>query len=341
MDSILPLAYGRSLMCNDDMEITVVAFEGCMTSAVYGQADAFAIAAYIAGRRGDASWSGHEVRIATLDGESVAGYGGHPIRPHCSLERAKDSDVVLIPPIFNDIGETLAAETLLISWLRAASENCALLASTCTGAFLLAEAGILDGRRVTTNPAFSTLFARRYPAVQLAVHERLIDDNRVICAGATTAYLNLAVHVIDRLAGHDLAVATAKALSIDRHGESQRPYFLFIAPKDHGDDKVLALQGWIETNHARPIEIDDMVEIAGMSVRNLSRRFLAATGLSPRQYLRRVRIEAAKRLLEGPAASVERIAEAVGYRDARAFIRAFGAVAGISPGLYRQKFKAT
>ena len=323
------------------MKITVVAFEGCMTSAVYGQADAFAIAAHIAGRRGDASWSGHEVRIATADGEPVAGYGAHPIRPHCSLEQARDSDVVLIPPIFNDIEATLALESELIRWLKSLPTNPTLLASTCTGAFLLAEAGLLDGRRVTTNPAFSALFAQRYPAVQLAVHERLIDNNRVICAGATTAYLNLAVHVVDRLAGHDLAVATAKALSIDLHGESQRPYFLFIAPRDHGDAKVLELQGWIESNYPRAIDIGDMVEVGGMSVRNLSRRFHTATGLSPRQYLRRVRIEAAKRLLEGPVTTVERIAAAVGYRDARAFIRAFGAVTGISPGLYRQKFKAS
>jgi transcriptional regulator GlxA family with amidase domain len=196
-----------------NMKITVVAFEGCMTSAVYGQADAFAIAAYIADRRGEASWSAHKLQIASLDGAPVVGYGGHPIQPHCSLDQANDSDVVLVPPIFNDIEQTLVAETALVSWLKASFANCSLLASTCTGAFLLAEAGILDGRRVTTNPAFGALFAQRYPAVQLAVHERLIDDNKVICAGATTAYLNLAVHVIDRLAGHDLAVATAKALS--------------------------------------------------------------------------------------------------------------------------------
>jgi transcriptional regulator GlxA family with amidase domain len=321
------------------MKITIVAFEGCMTSAVYGQADAFAIAAYISNRRGDASWSGHEVRIATPDGRPVPGYGGHTIAPHCALAEAKDSDVILIPPIFNDIEATLTLEVGLLGWLRAFPKDAALLASTCTGAFFLAEAGILDGRRVTTNPAFSVLFQQRYPAVTLALDERIIDDSRVICAGATTAYLNLAIHVIDRLAGHDLAVATAKALSMDRHPESQRPYFLFIARKDHGDDKVLQLQLWIETHHGRPIGMDDMVAAAGMSVRNLNRRFLAATGFSPRQYLRRVRIEAAKRLLEAPNAAVERIAEQVGYRDPRAFIRAFGVVAGISPGLYRQKFR--
>ena len=321
------------------MKITIVAFEGCMTSAVYGQADAFAIAAYIAARRADASWSGHGVRIVTPAGTPVQGYGGHIIEPHCSLADARDSNVVLIPPIFNDIETTLAQETGLVAWLTSFRKQSTLLASTCTGAFLLAEAGILDGRRVTTNPAFSALFEQRYPAVRLALEERIVDDNMVICAGATTAYLNLAIHVIDRLAGHDLAVSTAKALSIDRHGESQRPYFLFIAPKDHGDEKVLQLQGWIETHHREPIGIDDMVNAAGMSVRNLSRRFLSATKMSPREYLRRVRIETAKRLLEGQNATIDRVAEQVGYRDTRAFIRAFGAVAGVSPGQYRQKFR--
>jgi transcriptional regulator GlxA family with amidase domain len=92
------------------MKITIVAFEGCMTSAVYGQADAFAIAAYISNRRGDGSWSGHEVRIATPDGKPVPGYGGHAIAPHYALAEAKDSDVILIPPIFNDIETTLAVE---------------------------------------------------------------------------------------------------------------------------------------------------------------------------------------------------------------------------------------
>jgi transcriptional regulator GlxA family with amidase domain len=322
------------------MKITIVAFEGCMTSAVYGQADAFVIAAAIAAQSNALSWSGHDVRLATPAGQFVRGSGDHRIEPHCALEEATDSDVVLLPPIFGDIVQTLAREGELVSWLASLPGGSKLLASTCTGAFLLAEAGLLDGRRVTTNPAFGALFQQRYPRVQLALDERIVDHNRIICAGSTTAYLNLAIHVIDRLAGHDLAVATAKALSIDRNPESQRPYFMFIAPKDHGDDKVLQLQNWIELHYREPVGIDDMVGTAGMSVRNLNRRFLLATGVSPRQYLRMVRIETAKRLLEGQNAPIDRIAEAVGYGDTRAFIRAFGDLAGLSPGQYRQKFRA-
>jgi len=321
------------------MKITIVAFEGCMTSAVYGQADAFAMAAYISGRRADASWSGHDVRIATPDGKPVQGYGGHRIEGHCALDEARDSNVVLVPPIFNDILQTLAREKGLVAWLSSFPPQSTLLASACTGAFLLAEARLLDGRRITTNAAFSALFEQRYPAVRLALEQRLVDDGMVVCAGATTAHLDLAVHVIDRLAGHDLAVATAKALSIDRNPESQRPYFLFIAPRDHGDDKVLRLQGWIETHHREPVGITDMTRLVGMSVRNLNRRFLLATGMPPRDYLRRVRIETAKRLLEAPNAPIDRVAGEVGYGDPRAFIRAFGAVAGLSPGQYRRRFR--
>jgi transcriptional regulator GlxA family with amidase domain len=321
------------------MKITIVAFDGCMTSAVFGQMDAFAIAAYIAARTANSSWSNHDVRLATGNGKAVQGYGGHRIEPHCSLAEANNSDVVLIPPIFNDIEQTLVQESSLVDWLKAFPSDRTLLASTCTGAFLLAEAGILDGRRVTTNPHFGPLFRQRYPAVRLALEERVIDDNMVICAGSTTAYLNLAIHVIDRLAGHDLAVSTAKALSLDRHPESQRPYFLYIAPKDHGDDKVLRLQAWIEAHHHEPVNIDAMVDAAGMSVRNLNRRFRSATGMAPLQYLRRVRIETAKRLLEAKSETVDQVAERVGYGDARAFIRAFGALAGLSPGQYRHKFR--
>ena len=321
------------------MRITLVAFEGCMTSAVYGQADAFAIAAYISARRADPCWSSNDVRIATPDGEPVQGYGGHTIHPDCAVADANDSDVILIPPIFNDIEQTLAQETALVSWLASLPARSTLRASSCTGAFLLAEAGILEGRRVTTNPAFSALFTQRYPTLRVDLDERIVDDGMVICAGATTSYLYLAIHVIDRLAGHDLAVATAKALSIDRHPDSQRPYFLFIAPRDHGDDKVLMLQTWIEAHHDKSVGLDDMVAAAGMSVRNLNRRFVAATALSPRQYLRRVRIEAAKRLLEGRGVTLDRVAGAVGYGDTRAFVRAFCEVAGLSPGQYRRRFR--
>lgn len=159
-----------------------------MTSTVYGQADAFAVAAYISGRRNDASWSGHDIKIVTPGGLPVKGY-----KPHGSLAGAGDSNVVLILPIFNDIEQTLADETGLVARLASFPRDSTLLASRCTGAFLLAEAGLLNGRRVTTNPAFSDFFAQRYRRPAGLDERIIIDDNMVICDRATTAYLNLAV----------------------------------------------------------------------------------------------------------------------------------------------------
>jgi transcriptional regulator GlxA family with amidase domain len=142
------------------------------------------------------------------------------------------------------------------------------------------------------------------------------------------------------LGGHELAVSTAQALSIDKNPASQRPYLLFIAPRDHGDAHVLRVQEWTEQHYAQRLEAAELARIGAMSVRNLTRRFRDATGHAPMDYLRAVRLESAKRLLETTDSGHDRIAAQVGYGDTRAFIRAFGARFGISPGTYRRKFGA-
>jgi transcriptional regulator GlxA family with amidase domain len=338
---------GMSNADGKSMNVTVVAFEGCMTSAVYGLLDAFALAARLSPRLSTSRWMDHRIRLATLQGRPVHGFGGFRIEPHCSLEEADESDVVVVPAILGDIEEALVRERALVDWLarlrpgRMPGRNPGqiLLASACTGAFLLAEAGVLDGRRVTTNPLYRPMFQARYPSLLLALDERIVEDRMVICAGSTSAVLDLAVHVVDRLGGHDLAVSTAKALSIDRNPGSQRPYLLFIAPRDHGDPSVLRVQDWIEARHDQSISAAAMARVGHMSVRNLNRRFLAATGMAPLDYLRIVRLETAKRLLESDRAPIKQVAERVGYRDVRAFIRAFGKWAGLSPGQYRLRFQ--
>jgi transcriptional regulator GlxA family with amidase domain len=322
------------------MDVTVVAFNSCMTSSVYGLLDAFALAARLAANALGSDWSAHRIRLATFDGKPVCGFGGFCIEPHCSVEDANNSDVVLIPAILGDIEAALKREGDLIKWLSSLHPNPKLLASTCTGAFLLAEAGVLAGRRITTNPYYRALFEARYPNVSLCLDERIVEDRMVICAGSTSAVLDLAVHIVDRIGGHELATTTAKALSINRNPGSQRPYLLFIAPRDHGDERVLRVQEWIEARYREPISVVAMAAAGHMSVRNLNRRFRAATGKAPLDYLRIVRLEMAKRLLESDSSTIQQVAEQVGYRDLRALIRAFGLWSGLSPNQYRQQFKA-
>ncbi|HEX7884705.1 MAG TPA: helix-turn-helix domain-containing protein [Phenylobacterium sp.] len=321
------------------MKISVLAFDGCMTSAVYGLLDAFNIATHLAEQSNAIGWRGHTIGVATPSGGPVSGAGGYRIDAQASLETASESNVVVAPPIMDDVEATLTRERGLIGWLSRLQPDPTLVASACTGAFLLAEAGLLTDRRVTTNPRYRALFESRYPNTSLALEERIVEDRMVICAGATTAYLDLAIHIVDRLGGRELAVSTAKVLSMDKIPGSQRPYLLFVGRRDHGDARVLGLQDWIETHHAEAFGVREMARASGMGERNLTRRFREATRQSPMEYLRNIRMETAKRLLETSPTSLDRVAEAVGYADTRAFIRAFGAVVGLSPGQYRRKFQ--
>jgi transcriptional regulator GlxA family with amidase domain len=321
------------------MNVTVVAFEDCMTSAVTGLLDAFALAERLSRVDRAPPWR-HQVRLASVDGHPVRGFGGFPITPRWSIAQCGDSDIVIIPAILGDIETVLGRERQLVDWLASCKSGRRLLASACTGAFLLAEAGLLEGRRITTNPMYRTLFESRYPSIKLALGERMVEDRQIICAGSTSAVLDLAVHLVDRLGGHDLATSTAKALSIDRNPGTQLPYLLFIAPRDHGDEGVLRVQDWVELKYAQPTTLADMAAAARMSVRSLNRRFRRATGRSPLDYVRIVRMETAKRLLESGDMTVQRISDRVGYADTRSFVRAFGAWAGLSPHAYRTRFRS-
>ncbi|MEY4576777.1 MAG: hypothetical protein RL701_1480 [Pseudomonadota bacterium] len=309
-----------------------------MTSAVYGMLDAFHLAARLASKVAGSGWGEPDVRVVTSGGRTVQGYGGHPIASHGKLSVAAVSDIVIVAPMLGDIEAVLARQHAVVAWLSALAPRPAVLAAACTGTFFLAEAGLLDGRRVTTNPLFRELFAARYPAARLENDARVVDDGTVVCAASTSSVLDLAVHLVDRFGGHDLALATAKALFIDKNPGSQRPYLFFVAPRDHGDAQVLGAQEWIEQNHARSIEVGDIARANGMSLRNLSRRLQSATGLAPSDYLRAVRLESAKRLLDRSDLAHEDIANQVGYADPRAFSRAFRVRFGISPGAYRRRF---
>jgi transcriptional regulator GlxA family with amidase domain len=159
-----------------------------------------------------------------------------------------------------------------------------------------------------------------------------------VTAGTTTSFLDLAIHMVDRFAGHDVAAGTAKALSVDKNRGSQLPYHLPFAEKDHGDSAVLALQQWLEDRFAAPLTAEAMARKAAMSQRSLNRRFLAATRLTPRAYLARLRIEAAKHMLETTDRSVQEVTAAIGYEDTRSFARSFRAAVGMAPASYRRRF---
>jgi transcriptional regulator GlxA family with amidase domain len=306
-----------------------------MSSAVVGLLDAFHIA-----NRWIALSGAKDAALApvVLGARAVVtGSAGFDLRSE-PADRALAVDVAIVPPTLTPVEETVAANQWLVEWLGLYAEAGGVAASVCTGAFFLARAGLLVGRRATTNPAFGAALLRIEPGARLLLERRVVDDGRILTAGSTTAFLDLAVYLVDRFAGHAAAVATAQALSIDKNHRSQLPFFLPFAEREHGDAAVLALQEWLEERFAERVTAPHLARRAALSQRSLNRRFLSATGLTPMGYVHRVRVEAAKRLLETSKLHVQEITVRVGYSDARSFCRLFRDHAGVSPRAYRERF---
>lgn len=318
------------------IRVAILAFDGCMTTAVAGLIDSLTIANYWAARTGSLPAGGFVSEVLAASATAVRGSGGFSI-PTRQLAHASAADILIVPPIMGPISETLHINREIVGLLRE-QPQATVIASVCTGAFFLAEAGLLRGGRATTNPAHAEAFRRNYPEVELTPDARLIDRGRVLCAGSTTAFLDLGIYLIDRFASHELAVLTAKSLCIDLSHRSQLPYFVYVAPKDHGDTAILAVQTWLEDHHHQSLSIGELAGRAAMSTRSLNRRFRVATGMAPTDYLHRLRIESAKRLLETSDLTVDQITARVGYEDQRSFSRLFRSLAGLSPRAYRTRF---
>lgn len=320
------------------MRVGIVGFDGCLSSAVVGLLDAFNIANRwtAEGALTRTPTGRFEARVlgalANVKGSSGLVFASEP------FAEAAPVDVAIVPPTIHDPAMSVAANGAVVEFVSSHAAAGRLSASVCGGAFFLAHAGLLAGRRATTNPLFAAAFRRAHPNTTLLLERRLVDEGNVLTAGSTTAFLDLAVYLVDRFAGHTLAVLTAKALNIDKNHRSQLPHFLPFADKEHGDAVVSRLQTWLEDHFAESMSIEQMARQAALSQRSLNRRFLCATGRTPLEYLHRLRIESAKQHLETSALNVQEITSRVGYEDPRSFSRLFRSLTGQSPAQYRLRF---
>jgi transcriptional regulator GlxA family with amidase domain len=223
--------------------------------------------------------------------------------------------------------------------LRRQHERGAILASYCTGNYLLAEAGLLDGRRATTHWAKVNDFARRYPAVELRAAEILTEQDGILSGAGVTSYLNLAIRLVEKLAGPDLAAATAKMLLIDTNRISQASYATLLGEHGHGDRLVAKAQQRMEATLDRGFQLPKLAAQLAVSERTLNRRFKQAMDMGPLEYLQTLRVEVAKGLLEAGALSVDDICRKVGYADLSTFRELFKRKTGLSPRDYQMRFK--
>jgi len=278
------------------------------------------------------------VELVALNKRPLHFSGCVTLNPHDSIATAERPDLLLIPSVGDDVLSSLTSLRAFVPWIKECSAHGVRLVSMCTGSFLLGETGLLNGRSATTHWAFADLFRRTYPQVNLLPDRLIVDEGNIITAGASTAFLDVALYLLELYCGREAAILTAKVLLIEMGRYSQLPYTIFSKQKMHKDQQILRAQQFVENHLARQITVEDLAKRAGMSTRNFDRRFRAAAGEAPTSYLQKLRIERAKRLLETTDNTVSEIMLKVGYEDERSFRRLFSSLTQVSPKAYRKRY---
>jgi len=263
------------------------------------------------------------------------------VRPHHGLGEGPEPDIVCVPDYFGVPGEPLgdrfAAE---VDWLRACHARGATVASACSGAVLLAEAGLLAGREATIHWAYVAALAR-YPDVRVRAERSLVvtgEGGRIVMGGGGTSWQDMALYLIARHVGLKEARQVARTYMLDWHDDGQLPFASLLAARQVADALIARCQEWAGLHYAGAAPVAAMARLAGLPERSFARRFARATGLPPLEYVHRVRIEEAKQMLETGDAPVEAVAAEVGYQDASFFGRLFRRRVGMTPARYRRRF---
>ncbi len=321
--------------------ISLLAASHCSVSTIAGPVDAFTIANIghgILEPENNHSDPIFQWDIVTQGGRPVQGGGGISVHPDCAMEDLMETDVILIPgfmPPFNFVGNL---DPKITGWLKTRYAENVIIASTCTGTFLLAETGLLDGKTATTNWMYADYFRKLYPAVSLKPNQMLTVNQNIICSGATTAFLDLCLYLIELFGSQKLAAYCSKALLMEPRRSTQSPYFIFNSQKDHSDTQIIAVQKFMEDHFSDPISMEKLASDFGFSTRHFKRRFKNATGDSPLTYLQRLRIEEARHRLETTAATFNEITWQIGYEDVNSFRKLFKKYMGLTPKEYQARF---
>ncbi len=279
-----------------------------------------------------------EIRIAGFETELKLGVGFFSVYP-ADIKEIKKSDLLIIPSISYDYDNVIKENAPLISWIREQYKSSAEIASICTGAFLLAATGLLEGKTCSTHWNAATDFRRMFPNINLQIDKLITVEPGIYTNGGAYSFLNLVLFLVEKYFDRHTAIYCSKVFQIDIERTSQSPFLIFQTQKSHGDEVIYQAQTYIEENLSEKISFEELSSKLATSRRNFDRRFIKATGNTPVEYLQRVKVEAAKRALEKGRKSIFEVMNEVGYSDDKAFREVFKKITGLSPLDYRARYK--
>ena len=279
-----------------------------------------------------------KVQLVGLSKETLLTGGLFTANTDVTLGDVKKTDLIIIPALDGDLQEAVEKNKDFIPWIIEQYKGGAEVASLCLGAFLLASTGLLKGRKCATHWMAENAFRTMFPDVNLVTEKIITDEKGIYSSGGAFSYLNLILHLIEKYAGRDIAVLSAKVFAIELDRDSQLSFTIFQGQKEHDDESVKKAQDFIEKNFQEKISIDQLTSMLAVSRRNFERRFKKATCNTVTEYIQRVKIEAAKISLESTRENVNDAMYKVGYTDPKAFRGTFKRITGLSPVEYRNKY---
>src|SRR6201993_92449 len=279
-----------------------------------------------------------EVKTASADGCAVLCDGPIHIQPMTAIHNIKRTDLIFIPTTGLSLDDVVERNAPVVPWLKRWQKRGAAIASVCSGVGLVAATGMLDGKRATTHWALAERFREKYPKVKWMPELMGTENRGFYCGGGVHAALDLSLYLVEKYCGHEIAMQTAKALLIETPRAWQAGFGIVPLKMEHSDEAISGAQEWLHKNFHKNFALEAPARAVGMSMRNFVRRFKEATGDAPLIYLQKLRVAAAKRLLESDHRGVQEVSEAVGYQDVAFFRSIFERHTGASPSAYRRRF---
>ncbi len=278
-----------------------------------------------------------EVRIAAVTTEPDRATGFYSLHP-VNIKQVKKTDLLIIPSLSYKYNNIIGENEELVAWIREQYKNGAEIAGICTGVFLLAASGLLDGKNCSTHWEAANDFRQMFPNVQLHIDKLITAEQGIYTNGGGYSFLNLVLFLVEKYFDRQTAIFCSKVFQIDMERSSQSPFHIFQVQKNHGDEMVGKAQAYIEDNLGERISFEHLASKLAISRRSFDRRFIKATGNTPVEYLQRVKVEMAKRTLEKGRKSIFEVMSEVGYSDDKAFREVFKKITGLSPQNYKIRY---
>lgn len=279
-----------------------------------------------------------EVEYVGLHEYVPANNGEYTIKTGRLLKDVVETDLLIIPPTFGDTARGIEANAEAIPYFKALHTKGASLASLCIGVFLLAETGLLSGKKCSTHWAYINEFKVRYPDVEVEDGAIITEHDNIYSSGGASSLWNLILYLIEKFSDRETAIMVSKYFALDIGRDSQAQFAIFRGQRNHGDKSIQKVQDYIEKYYEDKITINSLANLIHIGRRTFERRFKKATNNTPFEYIQRVRIEAAKKLFEASRKNVSEIMFDVGYTDTKAFRDIFKKLTGLTPIEYRNKF---